>query len=70
MLVTARANVGGKDQTFFIAIAKRGGEFFRLRAAMPRAGEAEGKRLFDAFLATVTLGNPKTPLPATSSGDD
>ncbi len=61
MLVTARATVGGKDQTFFIAIAKRGGEFFRLRASVARSVEAEGKRVFDAFLATVTLGTPKAP---------
>jgi hypothetical protein len=69
MLVTARANVGGKDQTFFVAIAKRGGEFFRLRAAVPRAAEAEGKRVFDAFLGTVTLGTPKALEPA-GSGED
>jgi hypothetical protein len=58
-LVTARASVGGKEQTFLIAVVKRGAtEFFRVRAAMPRTAEAEGKRVFDLFLRSFRVGAP------------
>jgi hypothetical protein len=57
LLVTARANVGGKDQTVFIAICRRGEkEFFRFRAAVSRAQEVDGKKVFDDFLRSVKIG--------------
>jgi hypothetical protein len=57
MLVTARASVGGAEQTVFLAVVKRGAdEVFRLKAAMPRAQEARGRSAFDALVRSFVLG--------------
>jgi hypothetical protein len=56
-LVTAHAVVRGVERTYFLAVFKRGdGEFFRVRADVPRLQEAAGRAVFDAFLASFQLG--------------
>jgi hypothetical protein len=55
-LVVARASVGGKDQTFFIAVTKREEEFFRFRGAVAKGQEAEGRKAFDTFLRSIQIG--------------
>lgn len=55
-LITARATVGGRDQTFYVVILKRGGEIWRLKASMPQEHEGTGLSAFQAFLTTFRLG--------------
>ncbi len=50
ILVTARAEVGGVDKVFLLALFKREDRLFRVRAAMPAATEAGGTRIFRKFL--------------------
>ncbi len=56
-LITARAAIGAGEQVFFLAILKRGGEFFRLKASSSpeQAGECEAafKAFADTFLLTA-----------------
>lgn len=55
-LITARANIGGRDQTILVAILKRGDEIWRVKGAMPRASEGPGQAVFTAFLDSFRLG--------------
>ncbi|MDJ0974987.1 MAG: hypothetical protein QNJ98_11045 [Planctomycetota bacterium] len=55
-MITARANVGGRDQTFYVVFLKRGGEIWRLKASMPQAQEGPGMSVFKAFLGSFRLG--------------
>ncbi len=55
-LITARANVGGRDQTFYVAIMKRGGEIWRIKAAAAQAEEANARAVFQTFADNFRLG--------------
>jgi hypothetical protein len=56
-LVTANANVGGKDELVLLAVLQRErGEFFRIRASMPKTSETAGRALFEQFLKDFKLG--------------
>ncbi len=55
-LITAHANVGGRDQTFYVVILKRGGEIWRLKASVPQAQEGPGMQVFKTFLNSFRLG--------------
>lgn len=50
MMVTARASIGGADRVILFALFKRDDDLFRVRAVMPKSAEAEGTRVFRAFL--------------------
>lgn len=55
-LITARANLGGRDQAFFVAIMKRGNEIWRIKAAAPQTEEATGRAVFQTFADNFRLG--------------
>jgi hypothetical protein len=56
-IVTAKGRVGGRDQVFFVAVVKRGGESFRLRVAADATQEGAGKATFEAFVKSFILTN-------------
>jgi hypothetical protein len=56
--ITARVTENGRDTTILMALAKRGNDLFRLRAAMPQASTEAGTLAFKAFVASFTLSAP------------
>ena len=55
VLLTASAELGGREMTIMLAIVKRGDECFRLRGSMPKSGEAKGGSVFRQFVSTFSL---------------
>src|SRR5262249_21385288 len=56
-VVTAKARIGGRDPAFFVAIAQRGDNTFRLRVAADVTQETAGKATFDAFVKSFVITN-------------
>jgi hypothetical protein len=54
-LITARATIGAGEQVFFLAIFKRGGAFFRLKASSSPEQAGECEAAFKAFVDTFRL---------------
>ncbi len=58
--VQAKAMISGVDRIILIAVVKRGGDCFRLRASMPAEAETSGTAAFRTFVAGFTFaGKPK-----------
>lgn len=56
-LVTAKGKMAGRDQVFFVAVVKRGGDLFRLRVAAPSDQQEKARQVFQAFVKSFVLTN-------------